>query len=339
MFRFSFLITLLIFFSCSKSRFSIDDSEVEIQDVKLLPLTKDLFSMDTSKIHLQSTILQDKYGTFFEKFVTSIVNDGGLNDSTYGESLKHFISDSMMRRVVQVSDSIFDETTVANLEKELTSAFRRMKFYFPDSSIPKKFVMMMSGFNYRIVNVDETSAFSTEFYLGRNSPFYQFLQPPIPNFKRRLMENSYVLRDIIYGWVRFKFSNNNPENNLLELMLKEGKLIYLTKAANPEMEDSVLMGYTSLQMEYCENFERDIWKFFSEKNRLFVNDMKEMATYAADGPFTAAISKDCPPFIANYIGYRIIHSYMENNTNVSFAQLMLDSDYQKILAKAKYKPD
>ena len=339
MLRFLVPLFLLTFLSCSHDRFSIDDSKVEIKNIKLMPLAKDLFSMDTLKINDKTKVLQKKYGSFFEKFVTSIVNDGGLNDSTYGDALKHFISDSTMKEVMCAADSVFDYSLINQLEKELTTSFRRLKYFFPDTTPPERFVLMMSGFNYRIVNVDHTSAIGMEFYLGSNAPYYQLLQPPIPNYKKRIMDKNYLLRDIIYGWVRFKFANNDPEKNLLELMLKEGKLIYLTKAANPQMEDSILMGYTSTQMEYCLTFEKELWKYFSQKNRLFVNDMKEISSYAAEGPFTAAISKECPPFIANYIGYKIVESYMENNEGVSFSKLMLDTAYQKAMTKAKYKHD
>ena len=82
MLRFLVPLFLLTFLSCSHDRFSIDDSKVEIKNIKLMPLAKDLFSMDTLKINDKTKVLQKKYGSFFEKFVTSIVNDGGLNDST-----------------------------------------------------------------------------------------------------------------------------------------------------------------------------------------------------------------------------------------------------------------
>jgi uncharacterized protein YjaZ len=71
---------------------------------------------------------------------------------------------------------------------------------------------------------------------------------------------------------------------------------------------------------------------------LYKNDLKEVAEYTAEGPFTSAISKECPPRIAMWVGWQIVRSYMNRNEKVSLEELMRTSDAQIILSKAKYKP-
>ena len=63
-----------------------------------------------------------------------------------------------------------------------------------------------------------------------------------------------------------------------------------------------------------------------------------VSEFTSDGPFTRAISKDCPPRIAMWLGKQIVKSYMDHNDNVSLEDLMNEKDVQKILQKSKYKP-
>jgi len=66
--------------------------------------------------------------------------------------------------------------------------------------------------------------------------------------------------------------------------------------------------------------------------------MRTVQELTGEGPFTSAISKDCPPGIAKWIGWQIVKSYMEKNENVTLEQLMNEKDAQKILSKSKYRP-
>ncbi len=317
----------------------MDLSDINQQPVKIKRLEIDLFSIDTNKIFEESAGLQKKYGSFFEKFVTNVINTGGVSDTTYAEAIKHFLADKDMNDVYKRSRQIYTISEIENLEKDLTEAFRRIKYYFPDTAVPDQVLTMISGFNYGIVNVESTMAAGLDYYLGEDAPFYDMIQPQIPAYRKRLMEKDYLLSDMIAGWVIFKFDKNDPEKNLLETMIRAGKFAYCTKSIVPETEDSVIFGYTSEQMDYCDSYERNLWGYFTEKNRLYINDLREIVAYTTDGPFTAAISKECPPAIAKYIGYRIVSAYMENNPQVKLNELMADRDYQKILSKSRYKPE
>jgi hypothetical protein len=332
------ILSAVALVSCGGNPLDVDVSSVNIEPVKIKRLDKDLFAMDTNRIEEASLPLQKKYGSFFEKFVINVINDGGTADTTYGQRLKGFVRDKDMRDVSALISKIYTDEEISKLENELTEAFRHMKFYFPDTSLPKQVLTMMSGFNYNIVNVDSTLAIGLEAYLGKEAPFYDMMNPPIAAYRKRLMDKNYLLADVVAGWTVYKFDRNDPEKNLLEAMIKAGKLFYCTKALIPETEDSVIIGYTKSQMEYCDTYGKDLWNHFTQKDRLFSNDLKEIVAYTADGPFTGAISKECPPAIAKYIGYKIVSAYMKKNSKVTLLELMAERDFQKILNKSKYKP-
>ena len=336
--QFIALILFILLAACHQNQLEIDVSSVKIERVKIKRLEKDIFNLDTNNITEHSLALQKKYGSFFEKFVSNVINDGGTADSTYGLGLKRFLGDKDMNDVYKKIETIYTDNYILKLEDELTEAFCHIKFYFPTTTLPNQIITMMSGFNYGIVNVDSTLALGLDYYLGCDAPYYDMMQPPLAAYKKRLMDKEYLLADMIAGWVVFKFDQNEPDKNLLETMIKAGKLFYCTKAILPTLQDSILVGYSSKQMEYCNEYEKNLWGYFAEKDRLYASDMKEIVAYTTDGPFTAQISKECPPAIAKYIGYRIVYSYMQKNPQITVSDLMGDKDFQKILSKSKYKP-
>ena len=91
-------------------------------------------------------------------------------------------------------------------------------------------------------------------------------------------------------------------------------------------------------MKDCKEHEKMLWEFFAEKNRLFENNLKTIAEFTTDGPFTAAIGRNCPPRIAMWMGWQIVRSYMKNNPKISLDELMMQKDPQIILSKSKYRP-
>jgi hypothetical protein len=98
------------------------------------------------------------------------------------------------------------------------------------------------------------------------------------------------------------------------------------------------MCFSKEQMDYCKKYEKNLWSYFAEKNRLYETNMKTIQELTSDGPFTGVISKECPPRIAMWVGLQIVRSYMKNNENATLAQLMNEKDAQKILARSKYRP-
>ena len=71
---------------------------------------------------------------------------------------------------------------------------------------------------------------------------------------------------------------------------------------------------------------------------MYDNSPKVLSQFLNDGPFTAAISKECPPRIAMYLAYKIVDSYVTKKKDVTLDQLLREENAQKILQESKYKP-
>lgn len=325
-------MALFLFTQCKNSSLDADISGVTLPPVKFKRLDKDLFSVNAQNIANKEAEFGKTYGSFYKQFIYSVIN-ANKTDTNY---LLQFVSDKDMRDAYQEVQTNITDKDISELESQLTDCEKRFKYFFPERKTPLNHVAYFSGFNYNIVYPDSTLGISLEMYLGEDNKFYKMLQ--WPQYQRRTLEKAYMLPNLIRGWMITEFDNAQPVNNLLNHMIFYGKIFYLCDALLPDMPDSLKISYSKEQMNYCESYEKNLWGFFAQENRLYENNLKTVTEFTSEGPFTGAISKECPPRIAMWIGWQIVRSYMEHNESVSLQELMKEQDAQKILNKSKYRP-
>lgn len=333
---FMLLIAASLLASCEHSRLDVDVSGVEIEPVKIKRMEQDLFSLGPDSLGAQSQQMLDKYGQFYTRFITSFINDGGLTDSTYGYNLMQFISDKDMRSVYD--DCMKQYPDLSWLEKDITDAFRRYKYHFPKENLPAV-ASMMSGFNYSIINIENTLGIGLEMYMGQEYKYYQMLVDPIPLYRRKNMRREYILPDCLKGWMMTRYRMDMAKTDFLSHIIYQGKLYYAVDAMIPGASDTLKIGYTGEQLDWCNRNEGRVWAYFLERKLLYTTDNAEIMKYITEGPFTAAISKDAPAQIGTWLGWQIVRSYMNKNPEVTLEQLMNEKDAQRILTLAKYKPE
>ena len=322
--------------SCTHNQLDIDTSNVALEPIAFKRLDKDVFSLTPENCQLKMGEFEKKYSTFYMRYVSSIVNNGGKVDSLYSQTLLRFVTNKDIQTAYNDLTKTYSDNDIELIGDEMTEAVKRFKVFFPKRKTPKQFVTFVSGFQYNVVYVDSTLGVGLDMYLGANNPFYSMMQKP--NFMTRTMNKEHVLSDAVRGWVITEFDNADPVNNLLNHMIFYGKIFYVCDGLLPNVQDSIKMGYTTAQMQYCNTYEKNLWGFFAKDNKLYDNDLKLVSEFTSEGPFTRAISKECPPRIAMWLGKQIVKSYMEHNSNVTVEDLMNEKDAQKILSKSKYKP-
>jgi outer membrane lipopolysaccharide assembly protein LptE/RlpB len=332
------IIALFVNFltSCGHNQLDIDTSNVKQEPVVFKRLDKDVFSLTPENVASKMVEYQNKYSTFYTRYVSSIVNNGGKVDSLYSQTLLRFVNNQDIKNAYKDLTKTYTDNDVELIGDDMTEAVKRFKVFFPKRKTPKQFVTFMSGFQYNVVYVDSTLGVGLDMYLGSNNMFYSMME--LPKFRTRTMNKEHVLSDAVRGWIITEFDNADPVNNLLNHMIFYGKIFYVCDALLPNVQDSIKMGYTTAQMEYLGKYEKNVWGFFAKDNKLYDNDMKLVSEFTSDGPFTRAISKECPPRVAMWLGQQIVKSYMEHNSDVTLEDLMNEKDAQKILSKSKYKP-
>lgn len=333
-FNFGALFILLAFFtSCNHNPLDVDVSSVTIPNFTIKRLDRDLFGIDTSDIKNATLKLQSKYGSFYPVFFSRIINNGDVRDSAYAVRLKQFIFDRDMRETYETVQKVYPSTD--QLKEELSGVFRHFNYYFPDKKLPAV-ATMISGYNQWIIPVDSTLAIGLEMYLGSDNKFYQMLA--LPRYKTMFMNKENVVPDATRELLISEFPYNMDKSDFLSEIVYIGKIMYLTDAMLPAVDDTIKIRYSKSQMEYCKQNEFNVWSYFAAQKLLYTTDQMEIMKYTSEGPFTAALSKESAPRIGYWIGWQIVRQYMKTNPDVTIPELMQENDAQKILTKAKYKP-
>ncbi|PBQ33467.1 hypothetical protein CNR22_17350 [Sphingobacteriaceae bacterium] len=327
---------LFILFACEPDKLDVDVSEVKTESLKLMRLEDDLFQLNPSNFDAKAPGVKAKYGAFYEHFLINPLGLNGTKDTAYKAMVLDFVGNKDVKEAYADVKTLYPASKFEKTASEVEAMIKRFHYHFPTRKLPTRLITCTTGWNYAFAYLDSALVVSLDMYLGENSKFYQMLN--YPQYQARKMNEAHLLPDIARGWILTEFDKTTPENTLLNHTIFYGKLYYAVNALVPDLADSLIIGYTAKQMKSCEMYQKNYWSYFAEKNRLYENNMNTIRELTSEGPFTAAISRECPPRIAMWIGWQIVRSYMKNNKEVTLEQLMDDTNAQKILSKSKYRP-
>jgi hypothetical protein len=329
------LIALLLLTACHENKLDVDISGIETEPLQVLRLEDEIFSINETNVDQVTSNIQKRYGSFYDHYLAGFLNRGGSTDSLYKKSILQFTNDKDVKGCYNQVRKFYTASRIKELEPELNDCVKRFKYHFPERKLPNKLITCLTGWNYSSAYSHNAMILGLDMYLGDTSLYYQMLH--LPQYQTRHMNSNYIVSDLMKAWMITEFDNSESSSTLLDHTIFYVKIFYAMSALLPHAHDTVLMNYTTAQMNYCDKFEKNLWSFFAEKNRLYENNMRTVTELTADGPFTGVISKECPPRIAMWVGLQIVRSYMKNN-EVTLEKLMSEKNAQKILNSSKYRP-
>ena len=332
-FKYIFLLIIIIGFNtCTNNPLDVDVSDIDLS-IDIDRFDVDLSNADIENIDSSIIVLYEKYDKFFDLYNHKIINIGSSNSSNYAQYFHDFISDFTVNEIMVAVQKEFVGDD--DIRLGLQNAFRHVKYYYPKYKMPQ-IITFVAGFNQSIVIDENILAVGLDKYIGVNSDIYKHLG--VPMYKKQNMHRSKIPSDCMRAIAITEYEFSDSVNNLLCHMIYEGKIMYFVDAMLPSQPDSLKIGYTKKQLEWCKRNEKSMWTFFIEKKVLFSTEYMQIKRYIDDSPFTATFSQLSPGRTGVWLGWQIVQSYMKNNPELSLQDLMLDNDYQRILNKSKYKP-
>ncbi|MDY6801058.1 MAG: hypothetical protein SVU94_07515 [Bacteroidota bacterium] len=327
------VILLLIFTGCSeKNKFDVDIDDIELE-IEVKRLDKELFELEPSKLEEHIPDLIKKYEEFLELYSRNVVNIGSPYSKAYPDYLAGFITDYTM---FQVHEKVMEKfPTVDFIEEALTQAFKYYKYYFPDRLVPAVYTFQ-GGFNQSIVVGDSILAIGIDKYLGTDVDFYDRLG--ISKYLQRNMIPEKIPTDAMRAWAMTEFVYNDSVDNLVNNMIYHGKLQYFLDAMFPFTEDSLKFGFSSNQLKWCQNNEKPMWDNLVDQKLLFSTDYMTINNYINPAPFTTGFPRQSPGRAVVWLGWKIVHHYMERHPELTLKELMLNDHYQEILTESRYEP-
>lgn len=298
-------------------------------DLQIKRYEKSVFAVDTTNMALSIKKLGEQYPDCF-------VTKDAWQNPMYVEQLKRFIQDPYIAEIYR--DVMKKYSNLDAVQEELKTALSHYKYYFPDAKIPE-FYTIVGGIdpgNPFINTYQNNVIINLDWYLGKDYKYYKDYR--IPQFIREQCEPRNITLDCFRKSIAYEQLPQTTPITLLDNMIMQGKIIYLTEMVFPDTPVSDIIGYDSEKFAWAMNNQANIWNYLIEQNLLFSKDSDPIRRLIDEAPYSNPFTNNSPGRIGVFIGWMIIINYMENNPEISINQLMKECNSRTILDKSGYKP-
>ncbi len=339
-----FFIVVLI--SCNNDDTAPDVSGIKI-DLNVQRFEQDFFAIDSNNTKTGLPALQNKYPVFLPLFVNHVLGLGPLVDSNQllFEGSKRFLH--LNKPVYEKSQELYNNFN--STKEELTNGFRYVKFYYPSFQVPAILTTVGPMDALAPMSNNEPSpnymgenflAIGLQFYLGKDFSIYNdpgYISSIAPQYRSRRFSKEFIAADVFKLVIDDLYPDSSNRYPLIERFIEKGKRLYLLNQFLPAANDTLLIGYTGKQLNWCKENERSIYNFFIQQNLLFAIDPALTQNFTTDGPSTQGMPEESPGNIGAYLGWEIVKAYIKKNPGVNPDRMMLTSN-KKIFEESGYKP-
>jgi gliding motility-associated lipoprotein GldB len=313
---FGIILLYLTLLSCNSG------SDIEKQ-IAQIPISVEVIRFDKAFASAEENdlpLLKQRFPLFFpEEFQDSI--------------WKQKIVDTLQN---ELDEAVLKEfPTEAPLEEDLKKLFQHITYYFPEFEVPSVYTTTSDvDYRTRIIANDSLLILELDNYLGEDHLFYS----GIPKYIVKNLKPSRLLPDISATYTR-KYIAPPRDRTLLGELIYFGKELYLKDLWLPETSDALKIGYTDEELQWAEENEEEMWRYFIENELLYSTNSKLGQRFIDPAPFSKfnlEIDNESPGMIGRWLGWQMVRSYMENNA-VSIGHLM-QADAVEIFNNSQYKP-
>ncbi len=341
------IVLALMLPSCRpRPHYQADISGIALETVGISRFEKILFEINP-------TNLREEIAPYLEEFHFFLGD--GIDDPMGQQQLIAYMSDPLLIELYHDTMEAFP--SLDKLQEDFTRAFKYYLAHFPDQEPPRLY-SYISGLSYElpIKHADGHMAIGLDNYLGRDYPYYAYLQ--IPRYQQNRMEADYLLVDAMMLLAEKHMSTGqtgagqtgagqtgagqtgagHPEpETLLDFMIYEGKLLYFVDCMLPELHDSLKIGYTGSQLAWMQANRGQVWSYYLDNELLFDSNRQMIRNFVGEAPFTSVFGRGSAPRTGVYTGWQIVRDYMRRHPEVTLAELMHQSDARQILHQSRYR--
>lgn len=270
--------------------------------------------------------------TFFGIYNEQIIRIGPDTMALYPELLSKFLDDPM---IVTIYDRIRKNNSVyQKAMRETEAALANLPAVMPGAVVPR-LITFISGFNQAFITLPNVLAIGLDNYLGDTCTLYPRLGIPAYISKQMIPEN--IPADAVRAWLSSEMAALPPGSSFLDNLVHQGIIYYCTEAILKDLPVGRLFHYTDEQVRWCRDNEKAMWKFLAQEELIFSTDRFTVRRFFEEAPFTREFGQDSPGRTGAWIGYRLVSSYAKE-TGCSMNELLLSTDYRKILSRSNYHP-
>lgn len=337
-----FLLTIIVFTGCSKKNKKFYNDQGQEEKISIIRFDKLLFDKPLPNMDAFLRGLAKDYPEMFQL---------SLDDPQAMAMIQKFVTDTFLCNAQNMV--LRQYADISFLQEGLTEGFAMLKNIYPKTILPKRVFTMIYGpadFNYLFANRTYCGQYNDHMYFTialdvysinalKDNPYYK----QIPQYMLPTLTKDYIISDFFRMYL-FNITCKDIQDvstkvdcTLLDNIIQEGKYSYIIKQILPNTEDCFILRYTKDQWTWLQKNEKIIWAYIIQNQLLYQKDRSKYMSLIAEGP-TSKPLENSPSRVGNYIGYKIVADFMDNN-NITIDSLMKINDSQVILKQSSYKPE
>jgi hypothetical protein len=313
----------------------LDIKKSELNEAKKqVKITVLRFDQDVFKVNPNH--ITEGFSKLAEIYPTYLVDKKVCFDTLFIQDFINFLKDPFIIDVYKRSQQLY--SNFERYENSFKDGFAYYLVYFPKEKIPN-IITMIRGIDVKAPSIyiyDQNVYINLDLYLGKDYVTYNKLG--FPKYISERMDSTYLDVDLFKKAMVYKHLPDQRPITLMESMIIEGKKLYFTEMMLPHKPLKDIIGYSEEKYQWAEKYYPNVWAYMIEKNILFSQEDVNYRNYIEESPFTKPFGNVSPGRFGQFLGWKIVKAYMENNPEVTLSQLMQTTDLQMILNKSAFKP-
>lgn len=299
-----------------------EDANESSEGIEIVRLDQELLAMKTQD-ELQGFLVKNP--TYTRSFYRAFAED-----TAFVNHLFYIYNHPDSRKFYEETVASYGD--LAKLKTDLGKAFARIKEQFPDFKSPKV-VATFTGLENDLYVSDSVIYIALEAFAGKDASY----RPQQPDYILERYQKEYIVPTIV-RFISDKYNvGDDSDNSLLSDMLYFGKAFEFTASVLPNVDKSLIIAYPDSSMRKVETAQGIIWAYFLDNQLLYEQNVRMKERYIGERPGVPEIGPACPGRIGQWLGWRIIQAYREENPDVSLAELMKITNSQELLRGSKYR--
>jgi len=330
---------VLMLASCRQNENIPDVSDIPVE-VNIRRFEQDLFSLDTNNLAAGLEQIEAKYPAFSQIYFGEILGSTDERIAPQGHEayMKGFLSHPPVQKLYDTTQLVFGD--MRDLKSDFEQAFQFFKYYFPEQPTPDVTTFISEYSIGSFIYGDSNSlAIGLDFFLGEAYP-YQEYNPGNSNFSAyltRTFNKAHLVSKTLQPLVE-EIVGPPAGNRLLDMMVNNGKKLYVLDHLLPYAPDSVLLEITPEQVAWLEGNELEMYAYFLKENLFYSSSYSDIRKYVEYSPNSPGMPPEAPGRTANWLGWQMVKAYMKRYPETTLQQLIALKDAQKLLDESKYKP-
>lgn len=263
--------------------------------------------------------------------IEDVLAIGSVDDNRINDKLQEYYSDPTLLTLMNDAENKFKNMN--GIETQLTEGFKELKKHVPNIIIPQ-FVSLLSALNQSVIIGDSLVAFSIDKYMGEDYPLYKKYYYDFQSFT---MTPERIVPDCFFYYLlsQYPFPWDKSPRTLQNVILHDGKIHWVVYKILKYKKMEQELGYKEEDIAWCKKHQKELWEWVKEKGHLNSSNNLLIRGYIHRSPFIPIMDNDTPPMIGLWMGIQLIDVYMSNNPDVTYQQLLEDTDYDEIMNNIK----